>query len=445
MLLEPFLAFFQRNNLPTSGCAPYLLAVSGGRDSMAMAHLFLEQNIPFQIAYCNFQLRGAESDADEAFVKAWAEKHQIVCHAERFDTRTVADTESMSIQMAARKLRYAYFERLRQIFHLDFICTAHHVSDVLETALYQFGRGAGLAGMSSIPERNGAILRPLLAIHARAIAAYAGANAIKWREDSSNASAHYARNFIRHKVVPQMEALNPAFQHSALQTVQNLQKARNNYTWFLTKHLDQAFSIATDGSIKLPIVACTALPEPTEVLRHWLHPCGFLDDQIAQIAQNIIKTGWSITAGQRTLTVNRNELILSSKDLVVTLPDIQVTEQDIMVRLGNGTSMFRTSGNHETSLKTPPDTLLVPSELLKWPLKVRNCKVGESFQPFGMDGQSQKVQDFLVNKKVAVTDKQQVRVLENGDGTFIWLIGLRSDHRFRVQSLDADLVKFTVT
>jgi tRNA(Ile)-lysidine synthase len=443
MLSEPFLAFFQRHYLPLQQCEPYLLAVSGGRDSMVLAHLFLEHKIPFEIAHCNFQLRGAESDGDSEFVSNWAKKHQINCHIEQFQTKVFAHENGISTQMAARKLRYSYFDRLRQIFPLGQLCTAHHASDVIETALYQFARGSGLAGMSSIPEINGHIIRPLLALTSKQIAHYAHEHQITWREDSSNATSDYARNFVRHHIVPQFEVMNPVFDQTAMQSVQNLKKTRNNYEWFLTKHLQQALITEANGQVRLPVMACAILPDPSELLRHWLKPYGFDTEQVQQIAQNLKKIGWSIKSGQNTVSVNRGELSLQTTE-IPDLPDIIITKQDIMIRLGNGTSLFRTSGNHITELKTTPDTLLVQTDALKWPLRVRTWREGDTFQPFGMQGQTQKVQDYLVHKKVAITDKKQVRILENADGQIIWIVGMRSDHRFRVQNLEADLVKFTV-
>jgi tRNA(Ile)-lysidine synthase len=442
MLITHIKDFFGRHQLPISNCQPYLVAVSGGRDSMALVDAMYAQKIPFVMAHCNFQLRGAESDADEKYVQNWAEARHIACYSKRFDTQEHTDDQGISIQMAARQLRYQFFDRLLQQHALSHVITAHHASDVIETALYQFNRGSGLAGMSSIPEVNGNILRPLLRCLPEQIKAYVEQEGLVWREDSSNAKDDYARNFIRHQVVPVFLELNPSFMSTALQTVENLKSARRTYTWLLDQLLQQHLKIDSAGSASLPIAVLESMPNAQELLRHWLLPKAYKQDQINHLAAQLHHTGWSMQAGDWIVTVDRQHLILSSTtEQFLALP---ILKEDIMVRLGNGVVLFKTEVPKPAALTTDADTLYIDTQSITWPLSVRTWQTGDAFQPFGMDGKTQKIQDYLVHKKVSGPNKDLVRILANGDGRIIWVLGMRTDQRFAVPNSAKTVLKFTL-
>jgi tRNA(Ile)-lysidine synthase len=210
-----------------------LLAVSGGLDSMVLMHLFQELNYSIGIAHCNFQLRGKESDADENFVKLQAEKFQIPIFSTRFETEKFANTNKLSIQLAARKLRYDWFYQLLEEENYDYLLTAHHLDDQLETFLINLSRGTGIEGLTGIPATNDKIMRPLLPFSREEILAFAEENSLSWREDSSNASTKYLRNKIRHEVIPILKTLNPNF----LPTFENT-----------LEHLNQANALVNDAS-----------------------------------------------------------------------------------------------------------------------------------------------------------------------------------------------------
>ena len=241
-LLEQF-----KKNIPTSGLAatgrPTVLAVSGGLDSMVLAHLFQKACLPFGIAHCNFQLRGEESDGDAVFVAKMAAEWGIPFFVKQFETKTYSSQQGISIQMAARVLRYEWFDEICREQGFARLATAHHLNDAVETALLNFVRGTGLRGLSNLEplasqERlNAQLIRPLSSFLRSDIEDYAQHNQITWREDSSNATDDYARNFVRHHIVPLMTEMNPNFLRTAERNVQRLGQVEANYEWLLERHL----------------------------------------------------------------------------------------------------------------------------------------------------------------------------------------------------------------
>ena len=444
VLSNKFLRFFHQYDLPYSNCPHYLLAVSGGLDSIVMAHLFHKLHIPCAIAHVNFGLRGAESDGDEDFVKTWAANHSIACYTEKLDAQDAANVGGISIQMAARNLRYDFFDRLRQIYHFNHIATAHTKNDNVETALYHFSRGTGLAGMCGIPEYTDRLIRPLLQCKRSEILAYAQEHEIKWSEDSSNAKTDYTRNHIRLHIVPQFEAINPSFLETAARNMQHFKKSNLNYLHLFQMHLDSILDKDNQGRTLLPIKAIHDMPEPFELLWFWLNKSGYEEEQVQQLVEHIDQPGWSCTVGKTTIAVDRSVLILHASH-EEKHSEIQIFADDIMVRLGSKKKLFVTNANHiqEQELQTPLDSIYVASKALTFPLVIRAWHEGDIFQPFGMEGKTQKVQDFLVNQKVAVPDKSQIPILVNGDGSIIWIVGFRFDHRFRVRYITDGVTKFT--
>jgi tRNA(Ile)-lysidine synthase len=438
--------FLRQHDFPIADCPPYILAISGGLDSMVMAHAFVQEQIPVVLAHCNFGLRGAESDADEAFVRTWAQQRNLIYHIEHFETEAYAQAQGISIQMAARCMRYDFFDRLRQMHAYGPIATAHHADDTIETVLMQLGRGSGLAGMCGIPEVTEQVVRPLLQYSRMQLAAWALATGVAWREDSSNLTDDYLRNRIRHHVIPELEQAQEAgkdFRKQALLTMSNLRKAQNNYHWLLDERLRQFLKSTPDGILHLSNIALTTMPNSTELLRHWLRPKGFDDQTIEHVGAHLGQSGRTWSAGNWTITIDRHDVQLQDRS-TVQLPTIEVLEEDILVRLGQGKTLFITQADASAKLQNTPDTCIVPRTLLIWPLKVRVWQEGDTFQPFGMKGKHQKVSDFLVNMKLSVAEKSTVRLLVTAQDTPVWLMGLRTDERFRVQSGEPDLVKFTL-
>jgi tRNA(Ile)-lysidine synthase len=445
-LLEQFKVFVKNNNL-LRDARPTLLAVSGGLDSVVMAHLFRAAAFPFGIAHCNFQLRGTDSDGDEVFVKKMAVEQGVPFFAKRFDTKTYAETNSLSIQMAARALRYAWFREIAASNGFARIATAHHLNDSVETALLNFVRGTGLVGLSGIkPLSFGegsevGLIRPLLFATRADIEDFAKTQKLVWREDSSNASDDYARNFLRHRVLPLLEELNPSFLQTAARNLLRLRETSENLDFLLQNFLGE--KTASDSSFFIEKQKLAQLPAPRRALRELLKKYDFTEEQARQVAENLEHIGLEIfsNSGWRLL-VDRSKIFLAQ-----TLPSFDkstagkqtpnselqtIQADDLMLSVPGGGRLFLTKAENAGTFPDGREAIVVDAEKLQFPLLLRLWQPGDSFQPFGMGGHSQKLQDFFTNLKLSRLEKEKIRVLENGDGVIVWVVGHRLDERFKV-------------
>jgi tRNA(Ile)-lysidine synthase len=433
LLSERFTTYIQTNAL--SAIDEYLLlAVSGGIDSMVMAHLFHAAGWRFGIVHCNFKLRGAASDGDERFVQNQAEAWKVPVFTTQFDTQSYASEKGVSIQMAARDLRYAFFEEIRESSGYDVIAIGHNLNDSVETALFNFSRGTGLRGLAGIQPKAGNIIRPLLFATRQEIEAYAVAHGISWREDSSNQTDDYARNFIRHQIVPQLEVLNPGFWETAGRNFEKLRGIDANY-----EHLAAGFwgkSVQSIDKDKL-----SQFPAPVQMLRTLLRPYGFSDEQCRQVIAGLSESGnaWLSSTGHR-LVSDRNNLLITTAQVEASAP-VLIEGDDLMVRLPDQSRLFFTRADPGSAYPDGVDAIVADADLLQYPLTLRLWKPGDVFQPFGMQGRHQKLQDFFTNQKLSILDKEQTWILENGNGAIIWVVGYRLDERFKVTDFTRNSIK----
>ncbi len=431
-LLPAFKDFITKNNL-LPDAAPTLLAVSGGLDSKVMIHLFRAANVPFALAHCNFQLRDEESEGDEEFVRQMAAQYDVPFFTKRFETKDYGQKTGLSIQMAARTLRYGWLEDIRAEHGFGQLATAHHLNDAVETVLLNFARGTGLAGLTGIAARNGLLVRPLLFATRPDLEAYAAANNLVWREDRSNATDDYARNFVRHNLVPLFLTLNPNFLATAARNLRRLRGTQANADFLLRQFLevpampDQGFSLDRNRLAQLPDIR--------QALQTLLTPYGFTDDQARQLAESSEQTGLELhsTDGWRILN-DRRQLIVTADDPTSTLIPIRIQQDDLLVRLSTGQALLLTPAEAAPPYPDGRVAVLVDAEKLQFPLLLRPWQPGDWFQPFGMQGQRQKLQDFFTNAKLSRLEKERTWVLENKDGAIVWVVGYRMDERFRVGS-----------
>lgn len=416
-----------------------LAAVSGGVDSVVLAHLLGQRKQPFGIVHCNFHLRGEESDADEAFVRELAKNWDTPVFVQHFDTRKYAAENGLSIQMAARELRYRWFESVRETQGFDAIATGHNLNDSVETALMHLVRGTGLTGLGGIPMRNGRIIRPLLFATRTAILEFAGVQHLVWREDSSNADEHYTRNALRHRVLPQLESLNPAFWENAAETLRRLRAADANLQHLLKNFLGTADET---GVMQLEKSRIEALPDVPDALFDLLQPFGFTGDQVQQIVSAWKQTGmeWHTPTGYRAV-MDRKVLLLTNRESPEST--VLIHADDLMVRTPDGGRLLLTPTSPGASFPTDPATALVDADILQFPLLLRRWRPGDVFQPMGMSGQHQKLQDFFTNQKFSRLEKEKIWVLENSDQRIVWIVGKRLDDRFKVRSETCKLLKLT--
>lgn len=430
-MLASFLTFINDNKIPLTDKRT-ILTVSGGIDSVVMAHLFHKAGFDSVIAHVNFGLRGKESDDDELFVKELADFYQFPFFFTRVNTKSYSKEKGISTQMAARDLRYEWFELVRKEAKASFVATAHHADDSLETVLLNLVRGTGLSGLKGILPFSGSLIRPLLFATREEILIYAKNNNLSWREDSSNKSNDYKRNLLRNEVLPLLRQLNPSVSRTFTTSSDRLQAAHNLVTNELTLWKEKFVSTAPNGLLYIAIDGLLNSSEATFRLFSVLEEFNFSYKK----TQNIInclegQCGKKFISSSHTLIKDRTQLMLSPNEF---------TEEIVVIANNNcqtETSSFRLSiyskqFEANDALTATEQKATFDTALLTFPLQIRNWKSGDTFYPFGMKGKRKKISDLLVDRKVPLALKKQVLVLTDQADRIIWVIGHRTDERFKV-------------
>lgn len=401
-----------------------LLAVSGGIDSMVLVHLCHQLKLDFAIAHCNFQLRGNESDDDENFVKSQTEKMQIPVFIQKFDTESIAETQKLSIQLAARKLRYDWFYKLMNENSFDYILTAHHLDDSLETFLINFTRGSGLDGLIGIPEQNDKIVRPLLIFSRNEIETFAQENNIAWREDSSNSSDKYLRNKLRHDIIPILKELNPSLLSSFENTIKNLKQSQSLVD-DASKMVYEKVAFEEENQIVFNLDLLLAYQNYQAYLFSWLSRFGFTDwEAISDLVS--AQSGKQVMSDSHVLLKNRNTLLLFSKRENSEEVIYQIYKAQKQVKVPLKLTFCNVS---DISVQST-NTIFVDEEKLQFPLTIRKWNEGDFFQPFGMKGKK-KVSKFFKDEKFSILEKNEIWLLCSND-KIVWIIGKRQDERFKI-------------
>ncbi|MCX8490886.1 MAG: tRNA lysidine(34) synthetase TilS [Cyclobacteriaceae bacterium] len=419
-----------------------LLAVSGGMDSMVMLQLFHLTGLSIEVAHCNFQLRGEESSEDEKFVEAKCKNWSIPFHSTRFDTKNYATEHGLSIQMAARELRYNWFHQVKEKEKLDWIATAHHLSDSVETVLLNLTRGTGLDGLIGIPDKNDFVIRPLLFASHKELTNYAAETGILWREDRSNETDGYHRNFVRHQIIPKLTQINPAFEQSIAKMVERL----SGDSVILSQAIDfwkkQYQKNENDKVILEKNGFRPSLDHSYNSALLWrlVRGYGFHFDQCKKIVHALHgQSGKKFLSANHQLVVNREHLIIAP--LSNALVEVTIELGQIEAYLGNQqlTLFTTTIGSSQNSDEA---TTRLDSVSLRFPLTWRKWRAGDSFFPLGMTGHK-KISDFLIDQKVSLIDKEAVTVLESA-GEIAWVVGYRIDDRFKVKTNTEDVLLLTL-
>lgn len=406
---------------------------------MVMLHLFAQAGLPFAVAHCNFQLRGDESDQDEALVRNTAHQLQAPFHVTRFDTSVQADTPGQSTQMVARQLRYDWLEDIRQQKGYAYIATAHHLNDSVETLLYNLIRGTGIRGVQGIPHRNDYVLRPLSFATRQELADYQKQHCISYREDASNAEDKYQRNKIRRHVLPTLKKINPSLEQTMADTFVRFQETGYWLDWAVRQIKGRAFRATESGfELALPPILEHLKGLPT-LLYEILSPYGLNSGQATQLAQAVAqrRTGALFHTLTHTLLVDREVLVGQRfTPTADEAPSIFIVPKEVpSVSLPDGSLLrVRWQEGQPKHLPEEPHTAFLSAGLLKWPLTARHWQPGDRFQPLGMKGKHQKLQDFFSNNKLSRFEKERIWILEDAEGRICWVIGHRIDHRFRVTS-----------
>ena len=411
-----------------------LLATSGGIDSMVMADLFRKLPFDIALAHCNFQLRGVDSFEDQFFVQKYADAHNVTLFTTQFDTETFAKDFKLSTQVAARELRYSWFYELLETENFDYILTAHHADDNLETFLIHLSRGTGLDGLTGIPAHNDKIIRPLLLFSRQEIEQYAQENTIAWREDKSNASDKYLRNKIRHQLVPLFKELNPEFLASFRKTQSYLRESQT-MAEDATIMIYQQVAKEEGDSIYYDLNQLKKLPNYNSYLYQWLNGFGFSAwDDIYTLVDS--QSGKQVYSNEYRLLKDRDFLILSPLNEEDEIEEYYVYKNQKEVKI----PLKLTFCNIDHTSVVSNTTIFVDEEKLWYPLVLRRWRQGDNFQPFGMEGRSKKLSKFFKDEKLSLIDKEKIWLLCS-DNQIVWVIGIRQDERFKIKKATQNILK----
>lgn len=413
-----------------------ILALSGGIDSMVLADMLLQSKADFVVAHCNFHLRGEESDGDEQFVCDYASRNGLTIYVKQCDTMDYAKEHGISIEMAARDLRYAWFEELRQQLGYDYIAVAHHADDQLETFFINLLRGAGIRGLKGMQPVNGHIIRPLLNISRAEIQQYAEEHQLQWREDHTNAETLYLRNKIRHELLPVIDSISKEGRASILKSIKHLASENELYRELLMEKLSQMVAplrganscVGSDATglaslwdaeglrFSLP---SRLLPLTSHLLFEWLRDYGFNEDQVHFIHEALKngQPGTCFFSPTHRVTVERDGLELTR---IYQKFDINIV-----------LSYQQVEHDKNFEMDKSPEVAQLDYDKLTFPLQLRKWQAGDRFHPLGMKG-SRLISDFLKDLKCTTCQKEECHVLTDATNAIVWVVGRRIDDRFKV-------------
>ena len=424
------------NTFPALKGKKILIACSGGLDSVVLSRLFKELNYDISLAHCNFSLRGKESDEDEKFVILLADKLSIPIFNKKFNTKAYKIKHKLSTQVAARQLRYQWFEEVCTEHSFDYLATAHHLDDDLETFLINLSRGTGLRGLIGIPLINDKIIRPFLNFPRADILQYAKEKNSPWREDSSNQTSDYLRNKLRIEVIPRLKEVD----HNLLNGFHQTQKYLNDSMALVNDYMALIKNLVvdeTEDGFEIDVLKLQDLPNTNALLYELLAPFGFTAwDDISDLLT--AQSGKQIFSESHRILKNRKSLLLVENSFVHNEETYTIKESDTVIDTPINLKIEQVD---KTSDYTP-SIVYLDLQKLNFPLQLRKWREGDSFYPFGMKGKK-KLSKFFKDEKLSLVAKEKTWVLTSGNH-IVWIVGMRSDHRFKVESQTKKILKITV-
>jgi tRNA(Ile)-lysidine synthase len=424
------------NTFPALKGKRILIACSGGLDSVVLSRLFKELNYDISLAHCNFSLRGKESDEDENFVILLADKLSIPIFNKKFNTKAYKIKHKLSIQVAARQLRYQWFAEVCAEHSFDYLATAHHLDDDLETFLINLSRGTGLKGLIGIPLINDKIIRPFLNFPRADILQYAKENNCPWREDSSNQTSDYLRNKLRIEVIPRLKEVD----HNLLNGFHQTQKYLNDSMALVNDYMTLIKNLVvseTEDGFEFDVLKLQDLPNTNALLYELLAPFGFTAwDDLSDLLT--AQSGKQIFSESHRILKNRKSLLLVENNFVHNKATYTIKESDTGIDTPINLKIERV----DKILGYTPSIVYLDVQKLSFPLQLRKWQEGDSFYPFGMKGKK-KLSKFFKDEKLSLIAKEKTWVLSSGN-QIVWIVGMRSDHRFKVENQTKKILKITV-
>ena len=422
------------NNFKELFNAPFLIAISGGVDSVVLSHLCVSCNLNFGLAHCNFQLRNTESDADEAFVKHLAKECKAELFVKRFNTKQYADVHKRSIQMAAREQRYQWFQELINTTHYKYILTAHHTNDNLETFLINFIRGTGLNGLTGIPEKQKHIRRPLLPFSSEEILNYAKENRITWREDSSNKTVKYLRNKLRHEVIPILQEINPELIDTYKQNNHFLNDSAYLVKQEIKGFIKKAVLDKKDRIVSFKVNAFLKTKNPRAYLYEVFKSYGFTQwNDILHLLT--AESGKQVFSKSHRIIKYKNTLLLAPKK-TEQASFFSITKETKTIKIPEGEITFKTVKKNKHNSK---HCIYLDKANIQFPLEIRSWNTQDVIYLSGMNGKK-KVSKLLKDEKLSPIEKENTLVLISNNKV-VWVIGIRVDKRFLATSTSQVLFK----
>lgn len=421
----------------------YIVALSGGADSVTLALALKELGYTIEAAHCNFHLRGEESNRDELFCQKFCNDNGIALHTTHFDTEGFARLRKISIEMAARHLRYTYFNQLATDVNASAICVAHHQDDSVETVLLNLIRGTGLHGLTGIKPINGNIVRPLLCVTRHEIEAALYEAGQEYVTDSTNLVDDVVRNKIRLDILPLMKEINPSVSNSIAATAARVAEAAAA----LDTMVESTARIAETrhgGSTHISIPAIMAEPASSYILFGLLKDYNFTPSQIGQIHSSMTaEPGRIFLSSTHRLLIDRNHLVIEPKEETALRP-IVIPECGLyVIRNGMKIRVEKVSRGNGFDIPTADKRCcMADAAKITFPLTVRPAAPGDRFKPFGMNG-SKLVSDYLTDRKFNLFDKQRQLIMTDAEGHTVWLVGLRPDERTRITGQTTEAIKIT--
>lgn len=435
-LLNRFLAHVNSRHLFTKSDR-LLLAVSGGVDSVVLGALCKMAGFDFGVAHCNFQLRGADSDGDEQFVKELAAKWEVPFYSIRFNTLTFAAENKLSIQEAARELRYGWFEDVRKLNGFDYTVTAHHANDNLETVLMNFFRGTGINGLTGIKEKKDAIVRPLLFARRNDLELFLKVMNLSFVQDASNLTNDYTRNFLRNELLPQLATIYPEVENNLIGNTQRFKEVKLLYGKAVEQYKKK---LAEQKGAELYVAVLLLLRSvaPSTLLFEIIKDYGFSASQVAEVLRlTESESGHYVASSTHRIIRDRKHLIIAP---------LRSTENARAVIEGAGNYLFpggrvivQSRASDHSKIPETAAVAWLDAKLIEFPLVLRPGKTGDYFYPLGME-KKKKLSRFLIDKKLSLTEKEKVWVVEMNK-KIIWVVGYRIDNRFKVTEKTTDIIE----